>query len=513
MKTLLRRIDPLRLVALVLLALPPLALVGLGTLWLWEHDALLYWLAGLLASAAAGYGLQYLLHRRERRLLAEAATEPNPDWSPRAEAVWGDVEALADGLKLEDWPLNDSARLMELARLTLERVSRHYHPKARQPLLQLTVPHTLLILERASRDLRRDITEHIPFSHRLRIGDLLRAQRWKVTADQAFLVYRMGRAVINPLDALANEAWRNLRNQGTGLAQAELHGWLLRAIVRKVGYYAIDLYSGRLPLEEGDPTAAPTPRSRTDLEQTQLGDEEPLRILVFGRTNAGKSSLINALFGQLVTAADTLADTTRGLAPYRLEREGLTQALVIDTPGCDGDWLTDAQLHEAAADADLILWASPAHRPDRQVERACLDALRTAQAARPEHHPPPLIVAATHIDLLRPAREWQPPYDLQDPSGPKATNIAAAVAAIAADLAVPVEQVVPVALAAGRVYNVDDGLWAKILDQHEAALRTRLLRCLAARRRAEDWELLRRQMIAAGRLLTELPQRFKATRD
>ncbi|MBK1731080.1 GTP-binding protein HSR1 [Thiococcus pfennigii] len=512
MKSVLNRIDPLRLLALTLLALPPLALAALGTLWLWERDALLYWLAGLLASAAAGYGLQYLLQRRERRLLAEAATEPNPDWSPRAEAVWRDVEALASELEPADWPLDDSARLMELARLTLEQVARRYHPQADQPLFQLTVPHTLLILERASRDLRRDITEHIPFSHRLRIGDLLRLQRWKVTADQAFLVYRMGRAVINPLDALASEAWRNLRDQGTGIAQAELHGWLLRAIVRKIGYYAIDLYSGRLPLAEGDPTAAPTPRSRADLAQGAPGDAEPLRILVLGRTNAGKSSLINALFGRLVTPADTLADTTRGLIPYRLEREGLTQALVIDTPGCDSAWLTEERLRAAAADADLILWASPAHRPDRQVERACLDALRAAQAARPEHRPPPLLVAATHVDLLRPAREWQPPYDLREPSGPKATNIAAAVAAIAADLAVPIAQVVPVALAEGRVYNVDDGLWAMLLDQQEAALRTRLLRCLEARRRAEDWDLLRRQLIATGRLLKALPQRLKAPR-
>ncbi|WP_200255578.1 GTPase, partial [Thiococcus pfennigii] len=349
MKGLLGRIDPLRLLALALLALPPLALAALGTLWLWERDALLYWLAGLLASAAAGYGLQYLLQRRERRLLAEAATEPNPDWSPRAEAVWRDVEALANSITPAEWPLDDSARLMELARLTLEQVARRYHPQADQPLFQLTVPHTLLILERASRDLRRDITEHIPFSHRLRIGDLLRLQRWKVKADQAFLVYRMGRAVINPLDALASEAWRNLRDQGTGIAQAELHGWLLRAIVRKIGYYAIDLYSGRLPLAEGDPTTAPTPRSHADLAQSTPGDAEPLRILVLGRTNAGKSSLINALFGRLVTPADTLADTTRDLIPYRLEREGLTQALVIDTPGCDGAWLSEERLRDVAA--------------------------------------------------------------------------------------------------------------------------------------------------------------------
>lgn len=513
MRALLRGIDPLQLVALVLLGLPTLALAAFGTLWLWQNEVLLYWLAGLVVSAALSYGLQYFLHRRQRRLLAEIGTEPSPDWPPRADAIWQEVERFANGLDVDDWPLSDWQRLTELGRQTLERVARYYHPEAERPLLQLTLPHMLLIIERAGRDLRHDITEHVPLSHRLRIGDLVQMQRWKASADQAFFVYRMGRMVVNPLDGLAHEAWRTLRDRGTGLARVELHGWLLRAIVRKLGYYAIDLYSGRLPLGDEDPTATPTPRSRADLAQATTAaeaerGEEPLRILVLGRTNAGKSSLINALFGRLVTAADALADTTQGLLPYRLMRDGLTQALIIDTPGCDGEWLPPQALGKAVQDADLILWATPANRPDRQAERASLDAVRSVQAAQPEHRPAPLVIAATHIDLLRPAGEWQPPYDLRDPQGTKATNIVAAVEAIADDLAVPVAHIVPVSLAEGRIYNVDDSLWALILDQQEAALRTRLLRCLAARRRAEDWALLRRQLISAGRLLRELPQRL-----
>ena len=512
MLRLLRRIDPLRLLALVLLVLPPLALVVFGVLWLWEHEWLAYWLGGLLACAAAGYGLQHLAQRRTRRFLEEVGTEPNPDWPPRAELVWRDVEALASSLNREEWPLSDGTRMMELGRRTLLEVARAYHPKAEQPLIELTVPHLLLILERASRDLREDIAAQVPFSHRLTIGDLVRMQRWKATAGQAFLIYRLGQVVVNPIDALISEAWRSLRERGTGLAQVELHGWFLRALVRKIGYYAIDLYSGRLPLGEGDPRVVQTSRSRADLEQVAAmarADAEPLRILVLGRTNAGKSSLINALFGELVTASDVLGDTTRTLVPYTLVREGLSRALILDSPGCDTTSPTHASLQEAAHEADLILWVSPAHRPDRQVERAYLDRLRAAQAADPQRRPPPLLVVMTHIDQLRPRGEWAPPYDLTDPSGSKAATIAAAVAAVAGDLAVPVGQVVPVSLAEGRVYNVEDTLWAMILDRQEAALHARLLRCLEARRRAEDWELLRRQLIGAGRLLWELPKRFK----
>ncbi|UJP07404.1 MAG: GTP-binding protein HSR1, partial [Nitrosomonas sp.] len=95
--------------------------------------------------------------------------------------------------------------------------------------------------------------------------------------------------------------------------------------------------------------------------------------------------------------------------------------------------------------------------------------------------------------------------DLAHPAGSKAIHIAAAVRVIAADLAVPVEQVIPVCLLAGKVYNVDDTLWAAILNYQDEALRVRLMRCLDARKRAEDWVMLRRQMAGAGRFVRDLP--------
>jgi hypothetical protein len=510
MKTLFARIDRLRLVALLLWALPVAALPPLGMLWLWQSEALFGWLLAMVACSAAGYGLQYRLLRRERDLLADAATGPDPRWPPKADGAWAAVERLADAVKPEDWPLNEGGRLWTLGQRTLEVVARCYHPEVERPLLELTVPHTLLIIERASRDLRATVTEQIPLSHRLTLGDLIRAWRWKATAERLLDVYRAGRLVINPADALLSEVWGQLRGRAYGAAWADLHRWLLREYVRKVGYYAIDLYSGRLPLADGEAIAEPTASSRVDLEQARANVAlagEPLRILVLGRANAGKSSLINALFGRLTAAADVLPDTTMELTPYRLEREGLTAALIFDTPGCDTGLLGDKALKQAVLDADLLLWVCAAHQPDRQVERAILDAMRAWQAERLERRPPPLLVAVSHIDQLRPPREWQPPYDLRNPPGAKARNIRAAVAAVAADLAAPVADVIPVCLAEGRVYNVDDALWAAILDRRDEAGKLRFLRCLEQRKREENWTLLRRQLANAGRWLLDLPGR------
>jgi predicted GTPase len=192
--------------------------------------------------------------------------------------------------------------------------------------------------------------------------------------------------------------------------------------------------------------------------------------------------------------------------PFVLSREGLTEALIFDSPGCDNPLFDSQQLLTAAGSADLILWVSPVNRPDRQIERDCLDALRTSQAAQTDRHSPPLLVVASFIDRLRPVNEWQPPYDLNDRLNIKAANINAAVRVLAADLDVPVERVIPVCLMDGKVYNVDDTLWAAILNHHDEALRVRLMRCLDARKRTEDWVMLRRQIAGAGRFIRDLPE-------
>ncbi|MCB1769643.1 MAG: 50S ribosome-binding GTPase, partial [Candidatus Competibacteraceae bacterium] len=429
---------------------------------------------------------------------------------PKADGAWAAVERLAEDTNPEDWPLHDGGRLWALGRNTLDTVARYYHPAEERPLLELTVPHTLLIIERASRDLRITVTAHIPLSHRLTIGDLARAWRWKDAAKRLMNLYRAGRLVVNPLDALLSEAWGHLRGQAYNQAWTETQRWLLREYVRKIGYYAIELYSGRLTLSDEAPEATPTPSSHRDMTQAAgeaPGTGEPLRIVVMGRANAGKSSLINALFGQLTAATDVLLDTTPGLQPYRLAREGLTAALIMDTPGCDSDSLSQKTLQQASMEADLILWVCAAHRPDRQLDRLCLDRLRAGLSASLDRRSPPLLVVVSHIDQLRPHREWQPPYDLRHPQNVKATHIRAAIEAIARDLAVPVANVIPVCLAEGRVYNINDALWAAILDRQDEAGKVRFLRCLEQRKRDENWMLLRQQLANAGRWLLKLPER------
>jgi uncharacterized protein len=493
----------LRAVAIAVIALPLILLPLLGTLWLWESEFFLWWLLALALATAAGLVLNRLAVAREQRKLPHSTTQAAPHWPPDAERCWAKIQQLAEESTPEDWPLDDGAGLMRLARHILVIVAGHFHPRSRKPLLEMTLPHTLTIIERAARELREEVVLNIPFSHRLTLGTLARARDYRELLKRHESWIRAGRAIVAPQTAVVAELQRAAFGKLVAHGSSRVQNWLLREYIRKLGYHAIDLYGGMVRIEDETPLEDPARGSAADsiaAGEQEAAQTEPLRILVLGRSNAGKSSLINALFGELRAATDVLPDTTAGITPYRLDREGALQALVFDTPGFDGELFGSRALERTACEADLILWVTAAHRADRGEERERLDRLR-AMLSDPARRVPPILVIMSHIDRLRPLREWQPPYVLNPPQGAKAAEIVDAIAAVAGALNVDVERVIPVCLAEGRTYNVYDAVVAAILHHQPEANRLRLLRCLRARKREEDWELLWRQLANAGRIL------------
>ena len=503
MKRLLARIDVLHVLAFVLLWAPVPLLLLFGAIWLWQSGHTWQWLALMAAVSVVGWLLRQWLVKRGQAMLAAGDVPPDPSWPASADQAWQDVDEFAAALKVEDWPFDDGNGLLRLGRATLEKVAHRLNPDVEQPLLEITLPHTLLILERASRDLRIDIAEHIPFSHRLRLADITRVRRLKDIGETAFNVYRAGRVVVNPVSALFAEMRGYLADKGMMLAGGDMQRWLLANFVRRVGRYAIDLYSGRLPLADATPDltrAIDDAGQQADATSASVS-EEPLRIVLVGRATAGKSSLINALFGEMKAATDALPSGAQAVAAYRLDREGRLAALVFDTPALDGPAMADAVWLKLFEDADLVLWLLPVNRPDRALERNLLDRMRSHFIQHRQLRQPPLLFVATHIDRLRPLNEWQPPYDVANPVSAKEKNIRAALDAIAADLGIGIGDIVPVSLAPGQTYNVDEELWSVMLARQDAMQARRFARCLGARRSEEQWGLVMKQLKNSGRVL------------
>jgi predicted GTPase len=503
MKDLVKEFGWLRVIAVGITVLPLVVLPILGTLWMWQSGLLLWWLLAVALASGLGLAINRIAVVREQSALPQSTTRAGAHWTPEADECWVRIEQLASSATVAEWPLSDGATLVRLARHVLITVAGHFHPHRSQPLLEMTLPHTLTIIERAARELRDEVVNNIPFSHRLTLGTMARAGTLRALLKRHEGWFRAARAVFAPQSAAVAELRRAVGGQLLEHGSERVQTWLLREYIRKLGYHAIELYGGLARLEDQTPLDA-TDTRLDSREVSREVEHEPLRVLLLGRANAGKSSLINALFGEVTAAVDLLPDTTTGIVGYRLERDDEIQGLIFDTPGFDGTLFGSRVLEKTAIDADLILWVTAAHRPDRDEERQRLDEVR-AMLADPKRQSPPLLVVMTHIDRLRPVREWNPPYVLDPPADTKAGQIVAALAAVAEDLDVDVGRVVPVCLAEGKIYNVDDALNAAMLRQQDEANRVRLLRCLRARKHEENWDLLWRQLGNAGRILLSLP--------
>jgi len=271
-----------------------------------------------------------------------------------------------------------------------------------------------------------------------------------------FGLWRVIRAALNPLQAAGQETSGLFMDNTTRVLSYRLRAYATRLLVLEIGRASIDLYSGRLALSDEDLRAA----REHDMAATSDAIV-PVRIVLIGQVNAGKSSLLNALAQEIRCAVGPLPATSSA-TEHQLDLDGHPCVMLVDTPGFDESAVTVSELLSQAERADLIMWVASATQPARGPDRKRLDEIRAWANAQLARRPPPVLLALTHVDELRPAVEWTPPYDIIAPTGPKARTIRAAVDAAARALDLPVGAIVPVAMPPGReIYNID-ALWAKI---------------------------------------------------
>jgi predicted GTPase len=469
----LRRFLPESLLFLAVV-LPWLSLLLLGIVWLWQGGHVWIWAIATAALGLLAWPLARSVRRRankEARLALGDLAEPSRGWNVVERDAWAEVLAIADATAPFSFTGLDP--LVASARATIEVVARRFHPEARTAWAQFSLPEVLLLAERLSRDVRREALRHIPGVRAMRLSHLLWVQRQNERySDVAYRGWRVGfglwrivRAVLNPLQAAGQETSGMIMEKTASVLSYRLRAYATRMLVLEIGRASIDLYSGRLALSQDELRAARERDMSSAAEPIA-----PVRIVLIGQVNAGKSSLLNALAQEIRSAVGPLP-TTSSAAEYLLDLEGRPAVMLVDLPGLDERTGTASELLMQAERADLIMWVASATQPARGPDRQGLIDFRAWVNAQLARRAPPVVLALTHIDELRPAAEWMPPYDVTAPVGPKARAIRAALDAAARALDLPADAIVPVALPPGRQpYNLD-ALWARIaLELDEAKL-------------------------------------------
>lgn len=127
-------------------------------------------------------------------------------------------------------------------------------------------------------------------------------------------------------------------------------------------------------------------------------------VVIAGRPNVGKSTLLNALVGQKLSIVTHKAQTTRHRIQGIVTEPGF-QMILVDTPGAGapaGSRLSHAMSREAAAgvaaaDAALLIVAAPRWRPE---DDAVLRQLKSSGC--------PIVLAVNKIDRVRPRTRLLP---------------------------------------------------------------------------------------------------------
>lgn len=260
-------LTPLRAAIIFLgLLLPTVALIPLGSLWLWQHGFLIHWALATLACTLIAYIFERMTLGPEQPPLPIDAdlqvTTLRIDDDPLRKRAAAAVEALAQSTAPEaiaSW--ND---MLSSGLETVETVAKVYHPDRADPMLRFTVPEALTLIEQVSGRLRPIFEGMLPLGNRLTVAQFAQIYRWRGVydvADRAWSIWRIAR-VLNPATAATHEMRERLSKSIVQWVKGSITTRLTRAYIREVGMAAVDLYSGEMRRKAGIP--ADLPRSKKE---------------------------------------------------------------------------------------------------------------------------------------------------------------------------------------------------------------------------------------------------------
>ncbi|OEE92404.1 GTPase family protein [Vibrio crassostreae] len=355
----------------------------------------------------------------------DALVKASADWSQKELSIWNDSKHHVRQQLMVDieWGNLDQTGLE-----VLEFVAKKFDKKS----LDFSIPEGLKLFEEVSRRYKLVVREHIPGIEYLKVSYIKAGyeaydkygELGQKIIKAAIWGNHLKNLYLNPLKVISDLGREQATATMTRGVVDDMQYAAKQALLDEVAAVAIDLYSGRFSIEDEALKASDV----SELDEQRFAPElEPVRIVLVGQTSSGKSSLINALKQELVAEVDVLPSTDTSTVYNAFVDDN--DVRVVDLQGLDGNPKTEALMLKEMTQADVVLWVLKANQSARDLDKQLKDRF-DAFYDDPKNisRKKPIVVSVVNqVDRLKPVDDWQPPYDLENPTSTKAKIIAQAL--------------------------------------------------------------------------------------
>lgn len=355
----------------------------------------------------------------------DALVKASNEWSQVELSIWNDSKHYVRQQLTDDieWGNLDQTGLE-----VLEFVAKKFNKKS----LDFSIPEGLKLFEEVSRRYKLVVKTHIPGIEYLKVSYIKAGyeayDKYGELGQKIFKAAIWGNHLknlyLNPLKVISDLGREQVTASMTKGVVDDMQYAAKQALFDEVAAVAIDLYSGRFSIED----EALKVSDVSEVDEKRFAPElEPVRIVLVGQISSGKSSIINALKEEMVAEVDVLPSTDTSTVYNALVDDN--DVRVVDLQGLDGNAKTEAVMLKEMTQADVVLWVLKANQSARELDKQLKDKFDTFydDPKNISRKQPIVITIVNQVDRLKPVDEWQPPYDLDNPTTAKAKIIAQAL--------------------------------------------------------------------------------------
>ena len=355
----------------------------------------------------------------------DALVKASNEWSQAELSIWNDSKHYIRQQLVDDieWGNLDQTGLQ-----VLEFVAKKFGKKS----LDFSIPEGLKLFEEVSRRYKLVVKEHIPGIEYLKVSYIKAGyeayDKYGELGQKIFKAAIWGNHLknlyLNPLKVISDLGREQVTASMTKGVVDDMQYAAKQALLDEVAAVAIDLYSGRFSIED----EALKVSDVSEVDEKRFAPElEPVRIVLVGQISSGKSSIINALKEEMVAEVDVLPSTDTSTVYNAFVDDN--DVRVVDLQGLDGNAKTEAVMLKEMTQADVVLWVLKANQSARELDKQLKDKFDAFydDPKNISRKQPIVITIVNQVDRLKPVDEWQPPYDLDNPTTAKAKIIAQAL--------------------------------------------------------------------------------------